>query len=313
MFCIISFVVLSILGIFSASNRSLARESLDCVLRRVTLRPCNTGFDERMKAKLLGIVIVRSERGAAFLNRFFEPLSWLFFVLMLGASIMSIRGVFLFYTTGSCNGLNSSAFCVFDPTGKNNDVSGTAKCTLPSAEPTLKDLTLKGVDFSNLPTLNPTSTNKVTMIGCYHCDYTRQAYPAIRKWVEKYKPAFSYVNYPTKEKDNSFSNLSYCVNKLAPEKFWQFNDQMFVGDKNNLDDPAYIQKLLTGQGIDNQAINACVASDQVKAEVSQQLSEVEKTHFYGTPTVFIGDQVFVGPKPPRVYAIAMEGLLYWLK
>jgi hypothetical protein len=36
MFCIASFVVLSILGIFSASNRALAREALDCVLRRVT-------------------------------------------------------------------------------------------------------------------------------------------------------------------------------------------------------------------------------------------------------------------------------------
>ena len=56
MFCIISFVVLSILGIFSATNRALARESLDCVLRRVTLRPCNTGFDEKMKARILGSV-----------------------------------------------------------------------------------------------------------------------------------------------------------------------------------------------------------------------------------------------------------------
>ncbi len=55
MFCIVAFVVLSILGIFSASNRVLAREALDCVLRRVTLRPCNTGFDEKMKAKLLGV------------------------------------------------------------------------------------------------------------------------------------------------------------------------------------------------------------------------------------------------------------------
>ena len=51
MFCIVAFVVLSILGIFSAANRRLAKEALDCVFRRITFRPCNTGFDEKMKAK----------------------------------------------------------------------------------------------------------------------------------------------------------------------------------------------------------------------------------------------------------------------
>ena len=54
MFCIVAFIVLSILGIFSATNRALAREAMDCVFRRVTLRPCNTGFDEKMKARILG-------------------------------------------------------------------------------------------------------------------------------------------------------------------------------------------------------------------------------------------------------------------
>ena len=71
MFCIVAFAVLSILGIFSATNRALAKEALDCVLRRVTLRPCNTGFDEKIKAKILGSVITRSEVAARFLNKYF--------------------------------------------------------------------------------------------------------------------------------------------------------------------------------------------------------------------------------------------------
>ena len=44
----------------------------------------------------------------------------------------------------------------------------------------------------------------------------------------------------------------------------------------------------------------------------QQLDEATKTGFYGTPTIFINGQSFVGPKPYRVYAIALGGLLYWL-
>jgi hypothetical protein len=39
---------------------------------------------------------------------------------------MAIRGVYLFYTTGSYNGLNQTGFCVFDPTGKNNQISSAA-------------------------------------------------------------------------------------------------------------------------------------------------------------------------------------------
>ena len=74
MFCIVAFVILGIMGIFSATNRALAKEAFDCVLRRVTLRPCNTGFDQKMKAKILGSVITRSEFAARLISKNFELL-----------------------------------------------------------------------------------------------------------------------------------------------------------------------------------------------------------------------------------------------
>ncbi len=78
MFCIVAFVILGILGIFSATRRELAKEALHCVFRRVILRPCDTGFDEKLKARILGSVIMRSETAARILNRNFELLSWVF-------------------------------------------------------------------------------------------------------------------------------------------------------------------------------------------------------------------------------------------
>ena len=66
---------------------------------------------------------------------------------------MSVRGLVLFYTTGSCNGLNSEAFCVFDPTGANNDVSNLGG-TCPVVPKTIADLTLEGVDVQSFPVLN---------------------------------------------------------------------------------------------------------------------------------------------------------------
>lgn len=311
MFCIISFVVLSILGIFSASNRTLAREALDCVLRRVTLRPCNTGFDEKMKARLLGVVITRSETGAMFLNRHFELLSWVFFFLLMASSIWSVRGLYLYYTTGSCNGLNSSGFCVFDPTGANNQVSANVGCALkPKGE---SGLTLQDVDLAGLPVMNKESSDQIVMIGCYHCEYTRKIYPVIIQLVDHFKPGFTFVNYPTKEPDDYFSRLSYCVNQQAPDKFWQFNKLLFTGDKAQLEDAAYINQSLTQTGLDADKIKACTDDANTETVVQKQLGEITETGFYGTPTIFINGKAFVGPKPYRVYAISLAGLFFWLK
>jgi hypothetical protein len=311
MFCIIAFVVLSILGIFSATNRALAREAMDCVFRRVTLRPCNTGFDEKMKARILGSVITRSETAAMVINKNFELISWVFFFLLLASSIWSVRGVFLFYTTGSCNGLNSSGFCVFDPTGENTQVSGGAGCNIKPKNET--DLSIQGIDLTGLPVLNASAPEKIVMIGCYHCDYTRKAYPMIRDLVKHYNASFTFANFPTKEDNDYFSRLAYCVNSTDPDRFWTFNDLLFTGDKTRLDDPAFIKQSLNSLEIDPQQIQACTDIPMTENAVQKQLTNLQKTRFYGTPTIFINGKAFVGPKPYRVYAIGLKGLFFWLQ
>jgi len=312
MFCIIAFIVLAILGIFSASNRQLAKEALDCVLRRVTFRPCNTGFDEKMKAKILGVVITRSERAARFLNRNFEVLAWIFFIVFLAAGIYSARGLYLYYTTGSCNGLNQSGFCVFDPTGQSNQVStGAQSCKVSQFNgqgPSLKD-----VDLSLFPVKNADSADRIVFIGCYHCDYSRKTYPLIENLVEHFNAQLVFLHYPVKESSDYSTRLGYCVYQEDPDALWKMNDIWFTTPMENTDDPAFVQQKLTELGLDTKAVDACVNDPRTKEIVATQLKEIEKTNFFGTPTVFIGDETLIGPKPFRVYAIALKGLLYWLK
>ncbi len=62
MFCLIALIVFSILGIFSATHRKLAKEAFDCVFRRITLRPCNTGFDQKIKGKIIGKLLNKSPK-----------------------------------------------------------------------------------------------------------------------------------------------------------------------------------------------------------------------------------------------------------
>jgi hypothetical protein len=312
MFCIVAFAVLAILGIFSASNRELAKEAFDCVLRRVTLRPCTTGFDEKMKAKILGVVIVRSEGAARFLNKYFEPLSWVFFLLFLASSIWSVRGLYLFYTTGSCNGLNQAGFCVFDPTGQNNQVStGAQGCKISQFNG--QGPSLNGVDLSLFPEKNVSSTDRIVFIGCYHCDYSRKAYPLIRDLVNKFNTRLTFLHYPVKESSDYSSRLAYCVYKQNPDSLWKMNDIWFSADKMLTDNPDFVKKSLTEIGLDTAKVDACVEDTATKDAVAKQLKEVEKTNFYGTPTIFINGVAFVGPKPYRVYAIELKGLFFWLR
>ena len=311
MFCILAFIVLGVLGIFSATSRALAKEALDCVLRRVTLRPCTTGFDERLKAKILGSVITRSETAARVLNRNFELLSWAFFLLMVGSSAFAVRGMYLFYVTGSCNGINQSAFCVFDPTGQNTEVS-VASTMCKINPPGIADVTLKGVDLSGFPVLNAGGENKIVMIGCYACEYSRKVYPRIKALVNGSKAQFTFIDYPVKVRTDLMTRLGRCVYQQDQAKYWQLNDILFAADSANLDDGAFAQKAIAELGLESAPINRCLEDPATEEAVNTQLSEVASTNFYGTPTIFVNDQAFVGPKPYRVYAISLKGLLYWL-
>jgi len=312
MFCVIALVVLSILGIFSASNRHLAKEALDCVLRRVTLRPCTTGFDEKMKAKILGVVITRSEGAAIFLNHNFERLAWAFFLATVLSLVWTVRGFYLFYITGNCNGLNDSSFCLFDPSGANSQFSSSGPGCAVSDNP-IKDVTLTNVDLTGLPILNANGTDKIVMIGCYACDYTRKVYPEIRQLVQKYNVQFIFADYPVKESSDYLSRVGACVYQVDPEKFWPLTDQLFAADKPNLGDTAFVDGLLTNLGLDPAEINACAADPQTEAVVSEQLHQIRNTNFPGTPTLFVNGVAAVGPRPYRVYAILLRGPFYWLK
>jgi len=116
MFCIVAFIILSILGIFSASNRALAKEALDCVLHRVTFRPCKTGFDQKIKAKILGKLLYRSESIARFVNKYFELLTWVFFLTFIISGFIVGRSLYNFYRYGNCHGLSKETICILQHT-----------------------------------------------------------------------------------------------------------------------------------------------------------------------------------------------------
>ncbi len=310
MFCLLALIVFSILGLFSVTHRKLAKEAFACVFRRVTLRPCNTGFKEKMKAELVGKVLLRSVWAARIVNKNFELLAWVFFIVSVVSTIWMVWGVYNYYVYGSCNGLNQAGFCAFDPRGANNQVSSIdSKCYLKP--PTEKDVTLKGMDLSLFPARMINAKDTVVVIGCYLCDYTRKAYPLIQEFLKNNKVNYIFAHFPTKVQATYLTGYIDCAYQQNQDKYWKLNDQLFASSKKDVANPAYTQSLMSKDGFDMNKVNACVANPKTKALVNKQVEMLRKTGIYGTPTVFINGKALVGPKPYRVYQFALKRFWFW--
>ena len=311
--CIIALIVFGIMGIFSASQRALAREALGCVFRRVTFRPCNTSFQEKVKGKLLAKVLKRSAFLAKVLNKYYEIFSWIFFILMVGSTIWVFNGVYNFYVYGSCNGLNESGFCAFDPNGENNKVTPLgdgASCGI--IQKNEKTITIRNVDLSSFYKKDVGSKNTIIFIGCYACDYSRKAYPDILKLVEKKNANYVFAHYPAKgDITNTLADAGYCVAKNYPEKYLDFNSYLFNTEKDYILDKNNLSTILEKFDFDAEKINDCVNSTETKNAVEAQVKELNKTNIYGTPTIFINEKAFVGPKPYRVYRSAINRFIFF--
>lgn len=311
--CIVALIVFGIMGIFSASQRVLAREAFDCVFRRITFRPCNTGFQEKVKGKLLAKILKRSTFLAKILNKYYEVFSWIFFILMVGSTIWVLRGGYNFYVYGSCNGLNQSGFCAFDPTGENNKITGLGgdSSTCGVTPHTVETLTLKNVDLSSFPVQNVEGKDNVVFVGCYACDYSRKAYPDILKLVEKKNASLVFAHYPAKGDTTFLADAGYCVNKIYGNKYWDFNNYLFEADENYILNKSNLDKILESFNFDAKLVNECANSPETKTAVENQTKELNKTNLYGTPTIFINDKPFVGPKPYRVYRSAINKYIFF--
>lgn len=103
MFCIASFIVFAVIAIFSASFRPLAAKAWHCVLRRITLRPCDINFGEEMRGKLIGKLVFTHPRLARHVDRWLEVLSFLFVVLSIWSLLYVANAGLNLWVYDTCN------------------------------------------------------------------------------------------------------------------------------------------------------------------------------------------------------------------
>src|SRR3989344_7641011 len=114
-FCIVGIVVFGILGVFSGKYRTYFKEAIRCVGRQMTLRKCDTDFDNKMKSKITAKLLKRSPTAARFVYKRFSVISWIFILLMFWSIGTTGLAVYNAAAYGNCNGAESTEFCLFNP------------------------------------------------------------------------------------------------------------------------------------------------------------------------------------------------------
>jgi hypothetical protein len=312
--CIVAFIVLGVMGLFSSTHRALAKEAMACMTRRVTLRPCDTGFNQKVQGKLVGWLMRRSTRVARFVNRYFELLAWVLFAVTLWSLVVAVDGLYNFYFYGSCEGLNDSSFCVLDPAGNNSavsniDVSDEAlvpKCS-GGADVSGGLLSHVPLTLKNYPRTETDSQNEVIFIGCFECPNTRATYPTLKRLLEEHNPDYSFIHQPTKPGTAYMTGVVQCTYEASKDDEWRaIIDQFFASEPDQLAEQSYVYGLLAQEGYDSEIIRECANSDRIQDLVAAQRQEVLNTGIYGTPLIFANETPVVGPKPYRVYHFMME-------
>lgn len=297
MICIIALVVFAILGIFSVSYREMAKEAWKCVALKLRLKPCDTGLDIKLKTEVMKLFKYTPKLGS-FIYKYFEVFSWLLVILTLISIFYIGYGGYNYYLYGNCNGPGSDGFCIFDPSGSNKYSLDSTSCSDPSL---LKPENLKKPSLSELQNYpyfgNNNSKVVVIEFGCFVCPYTQQASSIIKQIKDKYydKINFIFIDVPLSQHKFSYETgeISLCVNEQGNDQFWNFYFDLFkqpvINDTIALDTAHSLN-------LNQTKFDQCYSSHNYKSQVELNNKLSQQVGIYGTPTFFINNQTFVGPK-----------------
>lgn len=292
--CFIALGVFSVLGIFSAKYRAYAKEAFSCVVKKATLRKCDSDLDLRMKSEIVGKLIGVNKSLAGFTNRHFELLSWIFTLLMLISFVYSAYSVYNYVAYGNCNGAESTGFCIFDP-----GASGEQGFSRQGSERQLvypPSLTGHTVTSSSATADNDTGLI-VIEYGCYTCPFTKKAEESAEKIRNEYKDriTFVYKHMPIDSHPYSWeaANAAECADEQG--KFWEYRKILFDQQSLFREQGTTAIKEFARELIPNQAqFEQCIDSRKYFDKINVTYSEGKSIGIYGTPTFFIGNRTFVG-------------------
>ena len=300
--CIIALPVFAILGIFSLKYRRLAVESLHCLFRTATFRPCRSGLDERIKSSITGKAMRYSPRTAGFIYKHYKILSLLFLALLLLSTYWTAIGAYNYWKYGNCNGPEDTGFCMFDPTGENSKISETDVDSI-------KEVIIPTVENDDPIIGNLNAKLTIIEFGCYACPFTKKAEPIVKEVLDYYK---GKVNLQFRTFYIPHHNLSYATALAAncameQGKYLEYHQKLFEMQGNMTKEKFFT--IADNLGLNQKNFTYCMESNKYKAEIDADSLAGIHGGVRGTPTFFINKQRIAGPKPFRTFKTIIDSEL----
>ncbi len=284
--CIIAFFVFAVMSIFSAKYRPLAKEAFGCVFKTITLKPCDTGMDDRFKAEVVSALLKVSPGAARFTNKNFVAISWVFVILTIASFAYTAYGVYNFYFYGNCDGPNSEGACIL------NDLTGDYG---RFSEPT--DLVITQ-DKQGIVLGNPNATNVIIEFGCFVCPYTAKAEDTMMDLVGRHDIYYVFKPFPLPNHDYSFEAAEAVLCADRQGKAMEMRRAVFAQQEACGESGDVAIKILANQsGLDMELFNECYDGNETVSELEMYIQQGKDAHIYATPTFFVNGEPVVGPKP----------------
>ncbi|PIN84709.1 MAG: hypothetical protein COV47_05975 [Candidatus Diapherotrites archaeon CG11_big_fil_rev_8_21_14_0_20_37_9] len=295
--CIIALIVFGFLGIFSATHRPLAKEAMDCVFRKMTLRPCNTGLDQRLKT-IVSMKFMKHHKGLGqFIHKHFETISLILTIIFVVSTIITIISLFNFFAYGNCNGPTSTELCLLNPESYTN--SNLLSWLFP---PTPEQV--KMVSGEGLPTIGSEGAPiRIIEVGCFTCPFTKSREPIVAEMLEKYgdKVEFSFKYFPLPAHKYSFEAAEAAECARDQGKFWEYKEVLFerqlecTQQETTEDLTVLYKEFAKNLSLNETEFNQCVDTRKHQPYIEAQKQENIGAGIYGTPTFFINGKVLVSP------------------
>jgi len=290
MLCFVALFVLAFLSLFSAKYRPLAARAFDCVTKKVTLRPCDTGLDDEIKAASIAGIMKLSPSAAGFLNRHFEAFSIAMTIIFFASLIFTAQGVYNFVVYGNCNG-PEGGFCIY------NGLQNKAFLKAPGS--------LDGITAGN-------ASSKIVVIefGCYSCPYTKEAEGKVQSLLSKYGDRVYFVFKPFPIPTHPYSMEAALAASCANEggNYWEYREALFA-NQTAVHDGGDVALLGIAHQLNVSGFDACYASKKFEAFIRQTEKEGQDCGIYGTPTFFVNGKPFVGTNAGNETEAEIEKLL----
>ena len=276
------------MSIFSARHRPLAKEAFTCVFHKFTLRPCQSGLDNKIKMKIVSKVFDKSPPVAKAINTHFELFSWLFIILTFASTLLVAQGAYNLVIFGTCDPVHPE-LCLF------TDAIGG----LPICPNTYEGINVGPADADVL----------IIEFGCFTCPYTQTAESNIQNILSKYPNDVRYVfkTFPIPTHDNSFeaASASVCANDQG--KYWEYRKALFDDQQSIISGGnPYLITLAGNLGMNKTEFTSCLSSNTTIANVKLMDEEGISSNIRGTPTFFVNHKY--APNPDDLLRIVEEAL-----